>query len=184
MALPQQVLDRLSREPPKTPGWSLGLLIFSGGILFITISVYVGLRFGYEPYLNENIDVLNSKINTLAKSISADDEDRLIKFYSQVTNLKTVLGNHVTLSPFFSWIEKNTEANVYFSRLSFSSQSAGNQITLAGSAPSVADINQQAAIFESSAEVKSVNISSISKSNETGQWTFSATLLLNPFKTQ
>ncbi len=182
MALPQQVLDRLSREPPKTPGWSSGLLLFCGAILFITLAIYVGLVFGYEPYLNGKVDGLNAQINTVAKSISADDEARLITFYSEITNLKNVLANHVALSRFFSWLEKNTEANIYFSRLSFSSQGSGNQVTLSGSAPSEADINQQTAIFESSPQVRSVNISSVSKSQDTGQWIFNATLVLNAFK--
>lgn len=145
MALPQQVIERLSREPPETPGWSLTLLVFSGGILFIALVVYFGLLLGYEPYLDSQISQLNAEISTLGKSISVDDQARFATFYSQITNLKAVLANHVAFSRFLSWLEKNTEANVSYSHLSFST---GNQITLSATAAGQADVTQQIAIFE------------------------------------
>lgn len=176
MALPQQVIDRLSKEPPKTPGWSFGLIIFSGAIFFITIFIYFGLILGYEPYVNSQIDSLSSQIAILTKTISGDDQAKLITFYSEITNVKNSLANHVVFSHFFSWLEKNTEANVYFSRVSFSSI---NQIALAGSAKAEADVNQQIAIFEVAPEVKTVTVSTVSLSDTTGLWQFSVTLVMN-----
>lgn len=178
MALPQQVLERLSREPPKTPGWSFGLLMFSGVVLFIALLVYFGLLFGYEPYVQSQISKLETQINTLAKSVSPDDQARLVTFYSEITNIQNVLAHHVTFSAFLSWLENNTEANVYYSQFSFSS---GSRVTLSGSAASEADVNQQVAIFESAPEVQSVNLSTVSLSPQSKRWQFGVTLVMKSF---
>jgi len=177
MALPQQVIDRLSKEPPKTPGWSFNVLSFAGGIFFITILVYFGLTLGYGPYLDSQIGKLNIQINTLANSVATDDQAKLVTFYSQITNIKNVLANHVSASRFFSWLEKNTEANVYFSRLTFSS---GNQFAMVGFAKTEADVNQQVAIFEEAPEVKNVSLSVVSFVETNGLWQFSITLIMDP----
>ena len=178
MALPQQVLERLSREAPKTPGWSTGLLAFSGGILAIMLIIYFGLAFGYTPYLNGSIRTLNQQIASKEATITPEDKVRLTSFYSKIANMKQLLDGHVTFSRFFSWLEKNTVANVSYSRFSFSS---GSQISLVGAAASEADVNQQMAIFEASPEVKSATISSVGLSSETGKWNFSVVLVMNAF---
>ncbi|MGC9598806.1 MAG: hypothetical protein ABSE18_00245 [Minisyncoccia bacterium] len=177
MALPEQVIERLSKESPQTPGWSVGLLAFSGGILLIALLIYFGLAFGYEPYLDSRIAQLDAQMDTLAKSISAGDMAQFTAFYSEITNLKAALGTHVVFSRFLLWLEKNTEANVYYSRFTFSS---GNQIVLSAIAPTEADVNQQVAIFEAAPEVKSVNLSAVSLSPTGGQWQFTVTLIVDP----
>jgi Fimbrial assembly protein (PilN) len=176
MALPQQVLERLSREPPRTPGWSSGLLMFSGGILFIALLVYFGLLYGYEPYLNGQISGLTTQINTAANSVSSADRDALFTFYSEVANLNDVLGNHVTFSHFLSWLEKNTEANVYYTQMTLA---GSGQITLAGNAATEADVNQQVAIFEASPDVASVNLSTVSAAAGGSGWSFNLTIKMN-----
>jgi Tfp pilus assembly protein PilN len=177
MPLPQQVIDRLSREPAKTPGWSLGIVTFSGGTLFLAVVVYLGLAFGYGPYLDAQITQLNAQLDTLAKTISPDDQARLVTFYSEIANLKTVLNNHVAFSRFLAWLEKNTEANVYYSRASFSTE---NQVLLSGFAKNEADVNQQLVIFERDPSVTNANLSTITLSESDHLWQFSITLTLTP----
>ncbi len=178
MPLPQKVLDTLSREPPQTPGWSVSLLSFSGGLLFIVLAIYFGLAYGYEPYVQAQVDALNTKLNMVANSISPAQAAQLATFYSQITNLKDVLASRTELSQLFSWLEKNTEANVYYSSLQFS---GGSKISLQGSAVSEADVNEQAAIFESSPQVSSVNLSTVSFDDNGKVWKFSVTLDMKPF---
>ena len=156
----------------------MGLLMFSGSILFIVLLVYFGLTLGYEPYLNQQIDSVTTQVNALAKTISPQDEAQLVSFYSEVTNLQKALQNHVTLSRFFTWLEKNTEANVYYSQLSIS---PGNRVSLRGNAATEADVSQQVAIFESAPEVQSVDLSSVVYNKQTGNWQFSAALIMNNF---
>ena len=58
MALPQKVLEQLGREPPKTPGWAGQFLMFSSTIFFVSLVVYIGLVFGYRPYITSEVKKL------------------------------------------------------------------------------------------------------------------------------
>ena len=61
-------------------------------------------------------------------------------------------------TPFFSWLEKNTEAKTFYSKIMFSS---GNQISITVLSRTQADMNQQLAIFESAPEVSNINVSNV-----------------------
>jgi Tfp pilus assembly protein PilN len=176
MPLPQTVVEQLGKEPPKTPGWSVGMLTFAGSLLFLVVLIYVGLTFGYEPYLNGQISTTQNQINQLSQQISPADQTNLINFYSELSNLKSLLANHVIASNLFPWLEQNTEVNVYYTSFSFS---GGDQITLSAVAKSEADVNQQLAIFESSPEVSNVIFSGVS-AGAAGGWSFDVTLTINP----
>ena len=176
MALPQQVLDTLSREPPKTPGWSVGLLSFAGGLLFVVLAIYFGLLYGYKPQLQKSLDQLTTNMDTAVEAIPASDENTLVSLYSQIVNIKEALAGRTTLSGFLEWLGKNTEANVYYTNFSFSS---GGRVALQGVATTEADVNQQAAVFEAAPEVKSVNVSSVSLDQATGRWNFSISIVMN-----
>ncbi|HUC31375.1 MAG TPA: PilN domain-containing protein [Candidatus Paceibacterota bacterium] len=178
MPLPEKVIEQLGREPSGTQGWASGALFFSGGVLFLAIAIYIGLTFGYEPYLQSQLTSVQDQISALNQSISASDQSQLIGFYSQIANLQTLLQNHRLSSQLFSWLEQNTEANIYYQSLALT---AGNQVTLAGVATSEADINQQVAIFENSPEVSSVTVSDVSAPQLLASgWSFSMTLVMNP----
>jgi Tfp pilus assembly protein PilN len=88
------------------------------------------------------------------------------------------LQNHVLASHFFTWLEQNTEANVYYQSLNLTQ---GTQVTLSGVAKTEADINQQIAVFENSSDVSSVSVSNVTAPQLLGPgWTFNATLVMSP----
>lgn len=178
MALPQKVVEQIGRETPPTQGWSLGIIAFSGAILFIMLFVWAGLTFGYKPYLDDQSSKIEDQINTLNQSISPTDQANLINFYSQLSNLSTLLSNHIAIQNVFSWLSANTEANVYYSSFTFGQ---GEQLSLSVNAKTEADANQQIAIFETSPDVQNLTISGISApSGGIGFWQFSATMNLSP----
>jgi hypothetical protein len=178
MPLPEKVIEQLGQESPNTPGWALGVLFFSGGILFLIVAVYLGLTLGYEPYLQSQLTSVQNQVNTLGNSVSASDQSQLINFYSQIANLQTLLRQHTLSSQLFSWLEQNTEANVYYRSLALTE---GNQVALSGVAQGEADVNQQVSIFENSPEVSSVTVSNVTAPSLLGSgWTFSITLIMNP----
>jgi hypothetical protein len=177
MALPQQVVEQLNRGTSRTPGWSSGILLFSGSILFIIIFIYAGLKFGYEPYLNAQLSSLESQAKKMGQSISVSDEQSLVTFYSQISNLRSLINNHTFFSEFLIWLGQNTEANIYYTSMAFSS---GNQITLAGVAKTSSDVTQQVAAFEAAPEVSSVVLSNVTFSPSTNGWIFNAVLTMQP----
>jgi hypothetical protein len=178
MPLPEQVIQQLGQEAPKTQGWAFGALLFSGGVLFLAVAIYFGLTLGYNPYLQSQLTSVQNQVSTLDNSVSAGDQSQLINFYSQIANLQTLLQQHTFSSQFFSWLEKNTEANVYYRSFALTQ---GDQISLSGTALTEADVNQQVAILENSPEVSTVTISSVTAPTLLGSgWTFGLTLIMNP----
>lgn len=177
MPLPQQVINQLNQEKPDTPGFSWGILLFSGGLLVLVLILYVFMAFIYTPYLNNKINTLQSNIDTVDQSINSNNEAQLVAFYSQTMNLQSILRNHVLFSRFLTWLQNNTQANVWYTQFAFSQ---GNQITMTGSAKTEADINQQIAVFEATPLVKNLVISNVGLPASNGTWSFAATLLMDP----
>lgn len=174
MPLPQKVIEALSRESAQTPGWSGQLLMFSGTLFAIALFVYLGIIFGYRPYLNSEARKLNSQIQAFSQKIPISDQENIIRFYSQLVNVQSLLKNHVAVSPLFGWLEKNTQANVYLTRLSVNVP--GRQAAVSGVAKTMEDVAEQLAVFERAPEVDQVNVGNISL-GATGAWQFDAALL-------
>lgn len=177
MALPQKVIEQLGRAPVKTPGWSGQLLMFSSTLFFISLVVYLGLIFGYRPYLNSQVKRLNDKIQSLSQQIPLEDQKKIINFYAQLVNLRTVLNGHIFTTPIFGWLEKNTHSNVYYTRLGLNAQN--RQVTIAGLAKSVWDIAEQLKIFDDDPGVSQLNFGN-SSIGPGGLWQFNLVLTLTP----
>lgn len=182
MALPEKVIEQIGRESDNTPGWAPGALVFSGGVLFLAIVIYIGLVFGYNKYLNNQLTATQAKVAAEGNLISPAQQTQLINFYSQISNLQTLLQNHVLPAQFFSWLENNTEANVYYQSFSLTSE---DSVTFTALASTEADANQQIAIFESSenaSEIQSVSVSNLTAPilGANGGWSFSVTLVMKP----
>lgn len=177
MALPEQVVDRLSREPVHTPGWSGQLLMFAGTIFFISLGVYLGLVFGYKSYLDSKIKNLDAQIQKFIQEIPLGDQEELISFYSQFSNLGGILQKHIVPSPLFDWLEQHTGFNVYYIKFTFIP--ATNQLALIGIAKVAGDFVQQLQIFHSASAVERINVNSLTSSSN-GTWQFDLTLFLRP----
>ena len=175
MALPEQIVDRLSREPVQTPGWSGRLLMFSGTIFFISLALYVGIVYGYKPYLEKEVKDLDGQIKSFGQKIPPEEQIKLISFYSQISNIQSVFGNHVASSKFLEWLEKNTETNVYYTRLSLLSFS--DQAGLSGVSKTVEDFSKQLIVFQNNPLIQRVAINSFSVS-QNNLWQFDITLYM------
>lgn len=105
-------------KPERIPsGWPKRLFGFSFLIFLIAVGVYVGLNFGYGPYLDSKIKQKEAQIEQLTQRISVEKQKEYIRFYSQLTNLKNLLDNHIVSHKLFSLLEKNTHANIYFNSM-------------------------------------------------------------------
>jgi len=146
------------RETQGGHGIAGGALLFCGGMLIFVLALYFGIAFAYTSYVNSQITSLKQEISTANQSVSPAKEQQIIDFYSQTSNLKTILAGHVHTSQFLQWLGNNTEANIYYQSLDLT---AGYKATLKGIAKTEGDINQQIAIFESTSTVESVVVSSV-----------------------
>jgi len=174
MPLPQKVVEQLGREPPSTPGWSGKLLMFSGTIFFIALSIYFGLSFGYKPYLTEQIKKINKDIEQFGQQVPVADQLRLVSFYSQLGNIKSLLSAQTVGLRAFDWIEKNTQINTYLKSLSVSFST--EQVSYSASAITMGDALQQMGWLEKKVEVKKVGVGGISSAGSEWQFSVQTTL--------
>ena len=115
--MPQQfVQNPLEQfEPEKLPvGWpwrffSVSLIIFSA-----TLLLYLGLAFGYKPFLNSSIKEKDDEMGKLSQTVNKQDQEQFIKFYSQLANLKILLDSHSVSSKVFSALEQMTNQKVFY----------------------------------------------------------------------
>lgn len=128
-----------------TVGWSWRLLMFTSAIFGIALLSYVGMAFGYRPLLRGQIDDLDVKVRNLSQLVDADDQRNLSRFYSQLVNLKALLGNHVYGSKLIGMLERNTNQNIYYTKVLFTS--LDRQAELEGVARSYAELVKQTEAF-------------------------------------
>ena len=153
------MIDQLTRVPAQTPGWSGRLLMFSATLLFISAGTYFGLLYGYMPYIDGQVGKLKDQMQSFSQQVSTDDQHKITTFYSQLTNVKSLLDTRTTPSALFSWLEKNTMPNVFYARFAFNA--TAKQLALGGSARSVDDIMDEVRLFQAQPEVERVNVGSI-----------------------
>ena len=177
MPLPTQVVEKLSQEQVKTPGWSGGILMYAGALFLLVAGLYFGIKLVYEPILKSQVSAAEGQINKLGQTVSSADQAKIITYYSQISNLRNLIKNHTLFTPFLNWLESHTEANVSYNTFSYSS---GGQIGLAGIAPSQSDIAEQIAIFQNDSEVKDVLLSAVNFAPATNEWQFNVSLVMQP----
>lgn len=91
----------------------LSLLVFAAAV-----AGYAGVRFGYAPYISKKLDAANSQLAELSAAIPEKEQAGLIKFYSQIVNLKGLLGSHVLGSKLPAFLEARTNAGVAYTNVS------------------------------------------------------------------
>ena len=170
MPLPQKVIEQLGREPARTPGWSVKLLMVSSVIFMLALGAYVGVEFGYEKYLQNQLDALDEQITKASASVSSADVDTVRKFYSQLTNVKMLLDQHIAMSRLFTWLETNTLQQVTWSDLAL--RQGTNEIQMNGRAVAMNDYVNELQHLEAQPEVQKVTSQNVRFDDTSGAWDF------------
>ncbi len=175
MPLPQKVVEQLGREPPKTPGWSGKLLMFSGTLFFVALALYFGLSFGYAPYLTAQIAKINRDIDQFGQQVSVGDQLKLVSFYSQLGNIKSLLAAQTIGLRAFDWVEKNTQVNSYLRNLTVNF--VGGQMSYGISTITMDDALQQIGWLQKKTEIAKMGVGGISSAGS--EWQFEVQLALD-----
>ena len=72
------------------------------------------MSIGYESYLNTRSAGMDTQLEELSNSISQKEQQKFAGFYSQIANLKTVLGQHIFSANIFPFLEKHFAANFLY----------------------------------------------------------------------
>jgi hypothetical protein len=152
--LPQQFiknpLEQFESEKLAV-GWPWRLFTISLIIFGVILFVYFGLIIGYEPYLQSKIQEKDGELNQLAQIVSKEDQEKFIGFYSQLTNLKTLLEKHIAVSKLFPLLERITNQKVYFSGANL--KTLERELELEGFAESYGILGEQLESFDQTKEI-------------------------------
>lgn len=164
--MPQQFVQNPMNqfEAENLPvGWPWRFFMVSFVIFLMAILVYLGLIFGYQPFLSNQIAQKDQEISQRAASVSKEDQDKFIQIYSKIINIKSLIDNHVFSANALSMLEKVTHPKVYFTGLSM--KTMDREMELDGVAESFSAISEQLEIF---AQTKGIERYSLTQSQLSG----------------
>ncbi|MBI4193136.1 MAG: hypothetical protein HY536_00735, partial [Candidatus Colwellbacteria bacterium] len=84
------------REPAPKGAWRLFWFVFS--ILIILVVSYLGLIFGYQNYVEAQIEKREETLAALAEQVPEVQQQNFLAFQQQLSALKNLLAAHVTVS--------------------------------------------------------------------------------------
>ena len=169
--------EQLGRSERLPVGWPWRLLIFTFIIFGLTVVTYLGMSFGYKPYLNSRIKNLDAEIANLSQSVDEQQQKNLASFYSSLVNIQNLLASHPVASKFFDFLEKNTHQKIYY--LSLNLSLLEKNIRLDGVAPDYDAIAQQLELFRKAPEIERIFLDD-SRALDTGGIRFSIRFVFKP----
>lgn len=144
--------ERIPRDKPQSGGLPWRLFSFAIFLLIISCAAYLGLKFGYGPLLTNQIEQLDGDLADLSAQIPEAQRASFVQLYSQIANLQSMLGSHVTTASLFSILERNTHTGVSYSSMDLGV--AEGRLSLEGFARSYEVLAQQLGAFEQVPEVE------------------------------
>jgi len=135
-------------------GAPLKFLTFSFFLFLLTLLIYFGLSVGYKAFLNERIDDLEASIEELRFEVPPEEQEELIKFFSQVANTQAALDEHIIGTNLFRMLEENTHTQVAFTNMDLSV--VERRVGLDGVTANYDTLVEQLTILESVPEIENV----------------------------
>lgn len=85
-------------------------LLFLSITVFALVSVvFLGMEFGYKPYMQGEIKNIDGKIDTLSQSMNANQQKSLLDLYSQLYNIDALSKSRANSSRIFALLEQDTD---------------------------------------------------------------------------
>lgn len=164
--MPQQFVQNPMNqfEAENLPvGWPWRFFMVSFVIFLMSVLVYLGLVFGYEPFLTNQIAQKDKEIEQRAAMVSKEDQEKFIQIYSKVINIKSLIDSHLFSSNVLSLLEKVTHPKVYYTGLSM--KMLDRELELDGVAGSFSALSEQ---LEAFAQTKGIERYSLTQSQLSG----------------
>ncbi len=141
--------------PSGVPGRFLAFSV----LIFLLVTIgYLGLAFGYAPFLEREIGNSTTKLDELGRRISADDQKELTQIYSQISNIEKLLKSHVWGSRVLSFLEANTARQVTYINADLSVPD--RRLILDGAAVSYDELVRQLTAYDAAPEVERMSLES------------------------
>lgn len=171
----QQELERLAQKkhsPASGVMWRM--LIFSLVIFFLMIAVYIGTEFGYKIFLQNQNESIRAEAENLISGVPKEEQVAVIDYYSRLSNMKSLLDDHVKASIFLDFLEKRTSQNVYLNKVIVTVDE--ETVKASGTARTFLDLSRQIQAWQETEGISGVILDS-SNLSQNGQVSF--TVLFN-----
>lgn len=168
-------------KPEKETSFTWKALTYTGTIFVLALVVYLGLAFGYKPFLNRTIAGIDTEINKISKARTDDPESRqfettFLDFYSQASNIQLLLKDHAAMSPVFDLIERSTRDDVFFQTIQIDGET--RVVGFSGSAKDYSSLASQLAVYSGLEETENTTITG-SRQSDSGM-IFDFRMMLSP----
>jgi len=160
MPYTQSVLQtELSKQREAAAGWPWRLMTFSFIIFLAVLAVYIGMRFGFEEvYLKRALSQEEAEFASTFKSVSPEEQKSVFNFYSQLSNIDTLLKKQGKATPYLSFIEQNTLKTVTYSGMDLRFADRSVIIVLNGKTPAYTAVVQQLELYRTVPTVTEVKL--------------------------
>ena len=149
----------LSRQREAAAGWPWRLMTLSIIVLLAVVAVYLGMRFGFEEaYLKGALADEEATYAATFKSVSPEDQKRVFDFYSQLSNIDTLLKKQGKVTPYAVIIEQNTLNAITFSNLDIKTSDTAIVAVIVGRTATYSSIVQQLGLFKAAPDVSDVKL--------------------------
>lgn len=157
-------------KPEKETSFTWRALTYTGVIFALAFIVYLGLAFGYKPFLTRTITVIDAEIDKISKARTSDPESRqfettFLDFYSQASNIQQLLKDHAAVTPVFDLIERSTREDIFFQTIQVDGET--RVIGFSGLAKDYTSLASQFAVYGGLEETEGMTITG-SRQSETG----------------
>jgi hypothetical protein len=160
MAYTQSALQsELSKQREASAGWPWRLMTLSLVIFLTVAAVYAGMKFGFEDaYLQSALSQADTQSNKTLKSVSEDEQKQIFNFYSQLSNIDTLLKRQGKGTTYLDILEKNTLKAVVYGDSDMRIDENGVIIKLDGKTPSYSLVVQQMELYKKISNVREVRL--------------------------
>lgn len=136
-------------------------------LLIISILISAGL-YVYKIYLTKQEETLSLSLETTRNSFEQDTIDELELFDKRTQSAKTILNNHLVLSPMFALLGEVTIPSIQYTSFTQTNSGQTFEVTIKGVAQDYRSIALQADIFNSTkgSSFKNVLFSDLSKDKD------------------
>ncbi|MFA5386346.1 MAG: hypothetical protein WC297_01650 [Candidatus Paceibacterota bacterium] len=167
MEYPRTLIEEQLQRPEELEvGWPWRLLVLTIFIFGLMVVIVLGIKFGYEPYLNKKTQTLDAQITSLNQSLNQGQVDEFIKFYSQIADINILTKKHIFGSNALKFLEETSLKTLTYTSLSL--DSARKELKLSGVVPTYEALAQQLEIFRQNELVENVSFKNSSKSDQGG----------------
>jgi hypothetical protein len=150
-----------AQKQKSSTGVPWRLLTISIVVFVLMIVIFLGMEFGYKPYLQSQIKQADADISSLSQSLQDGQQNDVIGLYSQLYNINSLYNRHVYPSRWFAFLEKNVLPTVRVT--SMDADFLKLSVKLDGIAPDLDTLVLQIATLQQDAHTQEVVLTSSGK---------------------